>query len=159
MEKGKFLEDFVARIERQLAPAGITVETRKPEYDEGVQIGEFDVHISGRIGSTELRWLMVCRNRPSDGKASTEWVQQLDGKRRMFGYSNVIAVSTTGFSHGACVAAELRTVNDAASADVNDWFAAESITYLRDVHDRSRRVFFSAGFIYTPSRKLQLVSK
>jgi hypothetical protein len=58
--KGKQLERLVALIEKLYLPEGFEITTNERVYDDGVQIAEFDIEIRGRLGTTELRWLIEC---------------------------------------------------------------------------------------------------
>ncbi len=63
---GTQIELLVAFVEEVLLQQGFTVKTRKLIYnDDGVQIAEFDVEVRGKFGSTEIAWLIECRDRPS----------------------------------------------------------------------------------------------
>ena len=67
---GKQLEALVAFVEKALLPEGFEVRANERVYnDEGAQIAELDVEIRGRIGSTNISWLIECRDRPGDGPA------------------------------------------------------------------------------------------
>ncbi|MFH2013293.1 MAG: hypothetical protein ABIJ37_11460 [Pseudomonadota bacterium] len=104
---GKDLERIVASIEKLLLGKGFTVTANDKVFDgEGNQIAEFDISIEGKIGSTSFKWLIECRDRPSEGPAPGSWIEQLSGRKRRFGFDKVIAVSTTGFSIGANKAAK-----------------------------------------------------
>ncbi len=138
---GTELENFVADLERLLLPAGFRVELRRRQYNaDGVQLAEFDVIVSGRLGSTPVQWLIECRDRPSEGPAAGAWIEQLVGRRTRFHFDKVMAVSTTGFAPGASEFAreqgiELRTVTRLTPTDVLDWFAAEEFTLCtRAIH-------------------------
>ena len=99
---GKQLERLVAFVERTLLPHGFEVKTDTRMYnDAGVQIAEFDVEIRGRLGSTDIAWLIECRDRPGQGPSPGSWIEQLVGRRSRFGFNKVTAVSTTGFAEGA----------------------------------------------------------
>src|SRR5882757_5065123 len=99
---GRDLEDLVALIERFHLPAGLEVTTNAHIYDEhGVQIAEFDIQVKGKVGTTDIAWLVECRDRPSEGPAPGSWIEQLIGRRARFKYDKVTAVSTTGFSVSA----------------------------------------------------------
>ena len=92
---GRALEDLVKRFEDSLAPSGFKVTTRERVYNEkGEQIAELDVLITGE----GKRWLIECRDRPSEGPAPVAWIEQLVGRRRRLGFDRVFAISTTGFS-------------------------------------------------------------
>ena len=99
---GKALEKIVADLETLTLGKGFTVTPNDKVFDEdGNQIAEFDIKIEGKDGSTFFRWLIECRDRPSKGPAPSSWIQQLSGRRELFDFDKVIAVSTTGFSPGA----------------------------------------------------------
>lgn len=99
---GSELEKIVAALESQLMPDGFVIETNKKVFDEnGVQEFEFDIVFSGPMGSGKYKCLIECRDRPSQGSAGREWIEQLFGRRRAENFNNVMAVSTTGFSPSA----------------------------------------------------------
>ena len=106
---GKFLENFVRKVEETFAGDTVKVESGKRIFDEtGVQIAEFDLIVTGKIGSTNLCVLIECRDRPSVGAAEASWIEQMGGRRQAHGFSHVIAVSTTGFSPGGSLAKHAR---------------------------------------------------
>jgi hypothetical protein len=125
---GKLLEGFVERIERLLLPYDFTALPNEKVYnDDGIQIAEFDIEISGKVGTTNFKWLIECRDRPTQGAAPGSWIEQLVGRRERFNFDKVIAVSTTGFTEGASEFAkdkgiEIRTVTEASIEQVSDWF-------------------------------------
>src|SRR5688572_22043390 len=99
---GKALEALVAFVEQTLLPSGFDIKTNKLVRDgDGNLIAEFDVQIRGKVGSTEIAWLIECRDRPSDGPQPGAWIEQLVGRRDRFLFNKVTAVSTTGFAVGA----------------------------------------------------------
>ncbi len=99
---GQQLEQLVARIERQLLPSGFTVRTNVLKRDEnGIQVAEFDVVISGTVDSPACSYLFECRDRPSKGPAPASWIEQLYGRKKRFRFDRVTAVSTTGFAKPA----------------------------------------------------------
>lgn len=130
---GKFLENLVRQIEAMLLPGAFTVKANSQVYDDaGVQIAEFDIEIRGRLGSTDIAWLIECRDRPSEGSAPGSWIEQLVGRRDRFGFDRVTAVSTTGFSVGATDYArdrniELRHVRELQLEDVATWLGTQHI--------------------------------
>jgi hypothetical protein len=141
LNTGKLLETLVATVEALLLPKGFTVRTNKCIFnDEGIQIAEFDIEIAGKIGSTELRWLIECRDRPSQGPAPNSWIEQLSGRKDRFRLSKVIAVSSTGFARGVDGFAiekgiELRTVKDVELSDVSNRFGVQEMTLYKQTFD------------------------
>jgi len=133
---GKRLERLVQQIERHFLPKNFTVRTNEQILnDEGIQIAEFDIEIEGKFGTTNIEWLIECRDRPSAGPAPGSWIEQLVGRRDRFGFNKVTAVSTTGFSNGAVAYArdagiELRTVKEITFEEISDWFPITHITLL-----------------------------
>lgn len=138
---GADLEQFVAALERSLLPPNFTVETRRREFGEdGVQLAEFDIVISGTLGSGKVSWLIECRDRPKETSEPGAWIEQLDGRRRRFNFDKVTAVSTSGFASGTVdyarqVGIDLRTVRWLTADDFVDWFRAESFQIIhRTIH-------------------------
>lgn len=135
MTDGKQLESLVAFVERTMLPEGFAVETNQRVYnDEGAQIAEFDVEIRGRLGTTDLAWLIECRDRPGSGAAPGSWIEQLVGRRSRFGFNKVTAVSTTGFADGAREFAkqqgiELRTV-EALTPEAFSWLGLSHMSFV-----------------------------
>jgi hypothetical protein len=124
---GKQLEALVAFVEKTLLPRGFDVKTNHRVFnDEGVQIAEFDIEVRGKVGSTDIAWLIECRDRPANGAAPGSWIEQLVGRRSRFGFNKVTAVSTTGFAAGAAEFArsegiEIREVKALAPDEFADW--------------------------------------
>jgi len=99
---GTGLEKLVAAIEERFLPAGMTVDLRVRQRDnDGRQVAEFDIVVSGKVGTSSFSWLIECRDRPSEGPAPAAWIEQLVGRRSRFLFNTVTAVSTTGFSPAA----------------------------------------------------------
>lgn len=130
---GKRLEGLVAFVEETLLPQGFDVKTNERIFnDDGVQIAEFDVEIRGKVGTTNIAWLIECRDRPGSGTAPVNWIEQLVGRRIRFGFDKVTAVSTTGFSAGAIEFAklqgiELRQVDSLCPSTFADWLVIQHI--------------------------------
>jgi hypothetical protein len=130
---GKELENLVSIIEKACSPLGFDIKKRKRIFDEsGNQIAELDIEVSGKFGTTEINWLIECRDRPSDGAAPIYWIEQLVGRRERLKLDKVTAVSTTGFSPGAIdfaakVGIELRSVREIQKEDISDWFRVENM--------------------------------
>jgi hypothetical protein len=133
---GKQLESLVAYVEKTLLPEGFSVTPNERIFnDEGIQIAEFDIEIKGRIGSTEISWLIECRDRPSSGPAPGSWIEQLVGRRSRFGFNKVTAVSTTGFAAGAVEFAlsegiEIREVKSLDPEEFSDWLYITKIQQI-----------------------------
>ena len=131
---GRDLESLVAFVEKTLGPRGFEVKTNTKVFDDdGNRIAEFDVEVRGKFGSTEIAWLIECRDRPSQGAAPNGWIEQLVGRRARFGLNKVTAVSTTGFAPGVREYAEregieLREVKSLAPDQFGSWLAEEHMT-------------------------------
>jgi hypothetical protein len=146
---GTQLEALIALIEGRLAE-GFKVERRKRVFEGGVQVAEFDITISGRIGSADCSWLIECRDRPSEGGAPAEWIEQLVGRRQRFHLSGVMAVSSTGFSPGAVSLAEregiaLRQLHSLTADAVTEWLPINAPLVVHDNQLVAARVFVEAG--------------
>lgn len=134
---GKLLEGFVEQIERILLPYGFTLKVNEKVFsDGGVQIAEFDIEIEGKVGTTKFRWLIECRDRPSQGPAPGSWIEQLKGRRDRFNFDKVIAVSTTGFAEGAKQYAEVsgievRTVTETNLNQISGWLMMDKMSLCR----------------------------
>ena len=123
---GQDLEWLVAFTERLVLPPGVEVKTSQRLYEDGVQMAEFDIEVRGKVGSIGFAWLIECRDRPSGGPAPAAWIQQLIGRRHLFPFKKVTAVSTTGFAPGAIKQAqesgiELREVKELSEETVLPW--------------------------------------
>lgn len=138
---GLELEQLVGKLERSFLPPDFAVEARRREFAEnGIQLAEFDLVITGRIGSASVSWLCECRDRPSDGPAPGAWIEQLAGRRLRFNFDKVMAVSTTGFAPGAVdyarqVGIDLRNVSALTPDAMQDWLRTGGIeTLTRHIH-------------------------
>ncbi len=124
---GKQLEALVSFVEATLVPQGFSVTPNTKVFnDEGIQVAEFDVEVRGKVGTTEIAWLIECRDRPSQGAAPGSWIEQLVGRRSRFGFNKVTAVSTTGFAPGVkdfaeAQGIELREVRALSPEAFSDW--------------------------------------
>lgn len=160
---GKQLEALVAFVEETLLPDGFKVTTNERIFnDEGIQIAEFDIEIRGKVGTTEIAWLIECRDRPTSGPAPGSWIEQLVGRRTRFGFNKVTAVSTTGFAAGATEFAlaqgiDLREVKTLAPEEFGNWL------FIRHIHHiESHTNLLHASFLLDESepkeRQLALVN-
>lgn len=138
---GKDLENLVTIIEKACSPLGFEIKNRKIILDDsGNQIAELDIEVSGKFGSTEINWLIECRDRPSEGAVPVGWIEQLVGRRDRLKLDKVTAVSTTGFSPGAIDFAankgiELRSVQEIQKDDIFDWFRVENMVVDQRIGD------------------------
>jgi hypothetical protein len=137
---GKNLESFVAFVEQTLVPKGFSVSVNRRVFDNGgTQLAEFDVQVEGRLGSTQLNWLIECRDRPASGPAPSAWIEQLVGRRDRFLFNKVTAVSTTGFVDAAVEYAEkagieLRQFSEASPEEFGKWLTLSHMTFMKRVH-------------------------
>ena len=136
MNDGKYLEALVAFVEEQMLPEGFEVKTNQKIYnDDGVQIAEFDVEIRGRLGTTEIVWLIECRDRPRSGAAPGSWIEQLVGRRSRFGFNKVTAVSTTGFTDGARAFAKQQGIEarvvESLTPEAFDWLKQVEMSFVQ----------------------------
>jgi hypothetical protein len=138
---GKQLESLVAFVEEKLLPPGFDVKSNERVFnDEGIQIAEFDIEIRGKVGTTEIAWLIECRDRPGQGAAPGSWIEQLFGRRTRFGFNKVTAVSTTGFAAGATSFAqqqgiELREVANLDPTEFANWLHIAAMRQVRRITD------------------------
>jgi len=93
---------------------------------------------SGPLGSSSVRWLIECRDRPSEGSAPIAWIEQLVGRRERLQFDRVFAVSTTGFSPAARDFAKakniiVRTVT--RLTDIKSDFMIHSVSYQFELMD------------------------
>lgn len=159
---GSALEELVEYVEKIVSNEGFQVSVnRKLHNDEGVQIAEFDVIVKGLFGSTEISWLIECRDRPSSGKAPGDWILALASKRDVYRFNKVTAVSTTSFSPAAVLNAEklnveLREVTATSPEDFRSWLKLAEVELLQ--HDLSLAdiVFVLDKNLITSARKRYL---
>ncbi|NWC92251.1 MULTISPECIES: restriction endonuclease [unclassified Pseudomonas] len=123
---GKHLKNLVAWIESTLVPNGFEVVQKLRTRGAEVGGGEFDIVLQGRVGSLNLKWLIECPDRPSEGPAPSSWVQQLMGRKQGFRFDVVTAVSTTGFTADALAMARTfristRTVRGLTPEEFSSW--------------------------------------
>jgi Restriction endonuclease len=129
---GKALENLVAFVEKLSLPDGFSVETNKRIRNEsGNDEAEFDIVISGKIGSANMVWLIECRDRPSGGSAPVSWIEQLVGRQDRFQINKITAVSTQTFSKPARKLAalkgiDLRQIKSLSVNEFQDWLRMPS---------------------------------
>ena len=137
---GKRLQDLVEFVEKTLNAVGYRVETNVLTYDsDGNLSGELDICFIGTDSNTGFRWLVECRDRPSDGAVPISWIEQLFGRRARLGFNKVTAVSTTGFSPAAKKFAseasiELNEVVSLDPSELDKWLKAQEMQYGENAH-------------------------
>lgn len=143
---GTWLEKLVASIEERFLPRGLTVQPRVKRYNAaGQQIAEFDLIISGKVGTADFSWLIECRDRSSEGSAPASWIEQLVARKSRFGFNNVTAVSTTGFSpaakeYAASSGVDLREVNS-LEPGAFDWVQLHEMEFCKRTMTLERALF------------------
>ena len=125
--KGRFLEILVKHLQGFLGPRGLEIMSPELFYENGKLIGEIDVTIRGKLGSSSIFVGIECRDRPQDSPQGVPWLTQIYGKQNLFKAHKMIAVSTTGFTPEAVKVAQglgidLLTITDANEIDLSDWF-------------------------------------
>jgi hypothetical protein len=79
--------------------------------------------VSGKVGTSDWKMLIECRDRPSQGPAPASWIQQLMGRKDSLGFDKVMAASSTGFSKAAIEIARkhdicLRNLQEVSSEEI-----------------------------------------
>src|SRR6266536_4629131 len=121
--KGRFLEILVKHLQGFLGPQGLEIKSPELFYENGKLIGEIDVTVRGKLGSSSIFVGIECRDRPQDGSQGIPWLTQIHGKQHLFKAHKMIAVSTTGFKPEAVKVArdfgiDVLTINDANEIDL-----------------------------------------
>jgi hypothetical protein len=133
---GKPLQDLTEFIERTLHPAGFEIITNWCEFDaDGNFLAEFDIQFIGTQEKSGFKWLIECRDRPSQGPAPGSWIEQLVARRSRFNFNKVTAVSSTGFARGAANYAaaeniELKEVRSLKPEHFASWMRIEHIEVM-----------------------------
>jgi hypothetical protein len=139
LKDGKSLERLVAFVEKLSLPDGFAVETNKRVQNQrGNDEAEFDIVISGSVGSAKMVWLIECRDRPSSRSAPVSWIEQLVGRRDRFQVNKVTAVSTQPFSQPARTLAatkgiDLRQVKSLAVDEFEDWLRVPAFLHTERI--------------------------
>jgi len=136
--KGRLLELVVERLEAFLAPEGVAVTSPELFYDDqGRLIGEVDVTLRGRFGSSEMLVGFECRDQPKRGRQGVGWIRELAQKRRDLGIDKMIAVSSSGFTGPAITLAERSRIDLLSIAPREDlhlpeWFRVVHFVFALD---------------------------
>lgn len=65
---GKNLDELVSWVEKLRSKQFLVGTGYRTFLENGLPKGEFDVEVSGKIGHQDYRWLLECRDRPSQGQ-------------------------------------------------------------------------------------------
>jgi len=140
--KGRFLEILVKHLQGFFGPQEIEIKSPELFYQNGKLVGEIDVTMRGKLGSSSIFIGIECRDRPQDGPQGIPWLTQINGKQRLFKTDKMIAVSTTGFAPEAIKVAEgfgidLLTINNANEIDLADWFYTIDFRWQEETYEIS----------------------
>lgn len=116
-------EQMVARIEADARPLGLLIKS--PDRIRSLVTGELrevDASVRATVDGSEVLITIECRQRSS--KEDITWIEQLVTKKQALGAARTIAVSSSGFSEQAKVAAkhygiDLRLLNQVTMTDIN----------------------------------------
>jgi hypothetical protein len=125
--KGRFLEILVKQLQEFLGPQGLIIKSPELFYKDGKLIGEIDVTVRGKLGSSSIFIGIECRDRPKNGPQGIPWLTQIHGKQKLFNANKMIAVSTTGFTSESIrvddeLGIDLLAINKADDMNLSDWF-------------------------------------
>ena len=131
--KGRELEKLTALFEEQLADSDIKVKS--PDFIEDKTTynkREIDISLTGTFGSHKMLVIVECRDRKNTEDVT--WIEQLATKRDDVGANKAVAVSSSGFSEGACKKAlskdiELRTFEEIEVEEIKKWFLPDKLTH------------------------------
>jgi hypothetical protein len=146
---GKQLESVVTYIESLRLPPDWTITPNVRTYtSEGKPSSELDILVEGRAGTMDFKWLIECRDRPSEGAAPVSWIEQLVTRKQRLKLSQLTAVSTTGFSAAALEEAErsgidTRQVKELSPSAFDGWPELVGMP-----HRTEYRCLHSVGFLF-----------
>jgi hypothetical protein len=116
-------ERLIARIESDAGPRGVIVKSPdRLRCKLTGRLREVDASIRTKVGTTEVLITIECRRRSK--LQDVTWIEQLATKRSSIGADRTIAVSASGFSTEAQIAAShagisLRKFSDITVAEIN----------------------------------------
>lgn len=116
-------EQMVARIEADARPLGLVIKS--PDHIRSLVTGdlrEVDASVRATVNGSEVLTTIECRKRSA--KEDITWIEQLATKKQALGADRTIAVSSSGFSEQAKVAAkhygiDLRLLSQVSVSDIN----------------------------------------
>jgi len=140
--KGRFLEVLVKHLQGFLGTKGLEIKSPELFYENGKLIGEIDVTVRGKLGSSSIFVGIECRDRPKDGPQGIPWLTQIDGKKRLLKVHKMIAVSTTGFTPEAVKVAQdfgidVLTITDATEIELAGWFDTIDFVWRDETYEIS----------------------
>lgn len=116
-------ELLIARIEADAGPRGLVVKSPdRLRCKLTGRLREVDASIRAKVGTTEMLVTIECRRRSK--LQDVTWIEQLATKKSSIGADRTIAVSVSGFSAEAQIAAShagvsLRKISDLTVTDIN----------------------------------------
>lgn len=124
VKQWKKFEEIVAEIEHKMAPAGAVVKS--PDVIPDVRTGspiKVDGSIRFKVGSSEVLIVLECRDRSRVQEVA--WIRELLGRKTDTGASNLIGISSTGFTPEAARKAKdhgitLRKLRNVTSGELLD---------------------------------------
>lgn len=116
-------ERLIARIEADAGPRGLVVKSPdRLRCKLTGRLREVDASIRAQVGTAEMLVTIECRRRSKIQDVT--WIEQLATKKSSIGADRTIAVSASGFSAAAQIAAShagisLRKISDLTVVDIN----------------------------------------
>ncbi|WP_313059717.1 restriction endonuclease [Agrobacterium cavarae] len=116
-------ERLIARIESDAGPQGLIIKSPdRLRCKLTGRLREVDASIRVKVGTTEMLITIECRRRSK--LQDVTWIEQLATKKSSIGADRTIAVSASGFSTDAVIAAShggisLRKISDLTVSDIN----------------------------------------
>lgn len=116
-------ERLIARIEADAGHRGLVVKSPdRLRCKLTGRLREVDASILAKVGTTEMLITIECRRRLK--LQDVTWIEQLAAKKSSIGADHTIAVSASGFSAAAQIAAShasisLRKISELTVADIN----------------------------------------
>jgi len=124
--EGRFVEVITALLQDFFGPEDISIISPKEYYENGKKIGEIDVLMAARIGTTTVVTGIECRDRAGSGPQGADWIREISGKKDQFHLNKMIAISTSGFTEPAISTAkkfgiDLLSLDSAEEYFVDEW--------------------------------------
>lgn len=118
-KKSREFELLTSRIEGALAPTGARIKSPDRIRDKITgQFREVDVSIRYNVGSVELLITIECRDRSRI--QDVNWIEQIATKKAHIGADRTIAVSSTGFTDAAIIAANAHNISIRTISEITD---------------------------------------